>query len=193
MRVTTAFNKMLGIVGATVVSVSFSPVGMIVGLRRRRSRRGLWPFAGGQVTVMVRVCQPVAPSGAGGAVSVGLGVAVAVGGADADRVVAGRGVPRELPLHPGVVACAVRPSSASCHSAVVDLHLDLVDAHGRAPRRRRRSAAARRSVWRPTRHVDARLRLDRSLLRPAAGHPVAVEVLPRGQLDLASSHFVADT
>ena len=38
MRVTTAFNKMLGIVGATVVSASCSPVGMIVGLRRRRCR-----------------------------------------------------------------------------------------------------------------------------------------------------------
>lgn len=38
MRVTTAFNKLLAIVGATVVSVTFAPEGVIVGLRRRRRR-----------------------------------------------------------------------------------------------------------------------------------------------------------
>lgn len=38
MRVSTAFNKMLGIVGAVVASVTFTPTGIVVGLRRRRSR-----------------------------------------------------------------------------------------------------------------------------------------------------------
>ena len=38
MRVSTAFNKMLGIVGATVASVTFTPTGVVVGLRRRRSK-----------------------------------------------------------------------------------------------------------------------------------------------------------
>lgn len=38
MRVTTAFNKMLSIPGATVASVEFGPDGVVVGLRRRASR-----------------------------------------------------------------------------------------------------------------------------------------------------------
>lgn len=38
MRVTTAFNKLLVVPGASVVSVTFSPEGVIVGLRRRRRR-----------------------------------------------------------------------------------------------------------------------------------------------------------
>jgi transposase len=38
VRVSTAFNKMLGIVGATVASVTFTPTGVVVGLRRRRSK-----------------------------------------------------------------------------------------------------------------------------------------------------------
>src|ERR1017187_1108798 len=38
MRVTTAFNKMLGLVGASVASVTFAPEGIVVGLRRRRAR-----------------------------------------------------------------------------------------------------------------------------------------------------------
>ena len=38
MRVSTAFNKMLGIVGATVASVTFTPAGIVVGLRRRRTK-----------------------------------------------------------------------------------------------------------------------------------------------------------
>ncbi len=38
MRVSTAFNKMLGIVGAVVASVTFTPTGIVVGLRRRRAR-----------------------------------------------------------------------------------------------------------------------------------------------------------
>ena len=38
MRVTTAFNRMLAIVGATVASVVFAPEGVVVGLRRRRSK-----------------------------------------------------------------------------------------------------------------------------------------------------------
>src|SRR5438552_8931786 len=38
VRVSTAFNKMLGIVGATVASVTFTPTGIVVGLRRRRSK-----------------------------------------------------------------------------------------------------------------------------------------------------------
>lgn len=36
MRVTTAFNKMLSIPGATVASVEFTPEGVLVGLRRRQ-------------------------------------------------------------------------------------------------------------------------------------------------------------
>jgi len=38
VRVTTAFNKLLAVPGASVVSVTFSPEGVIVGLRRRRRR-----------------------------------------------------------------------------------------------------------------------------------------------------------
>ena len=35
MRVTTAFNEMLAIPGATVADVTFTPEGVVVGLRRR--------------------------------------------------------------------------------------------------------------------------------------------------------------
>ena len=38
MRVTTAFNRMLAIEGATVSSVTFAPEGIVVGLRRRARR-----------------------------------------------------------------------------------------------------------------------------------------------------------
>ena len=38
MRATTAFNKMLAIPGATVAEVSFTPAGIVVGLRRRFKR-----------------------------------------------------------------------------------------------------------------------------------------------------------
>jgi transposase len=38
VRVTTAFNKILSIPSATVASVEFTPEGVVVGLRRRRSR-----------------------------------------------------------------------------------------------------------------------------------------------------------
>jgi transposase len=38
VRVSTAFNKILGIVGATVASVIFTPEGTVVGLRRRRTK-----------------------------------------------------------------------------------------------------------------------------------------------------------
>ena len=38
VRVTTAFNKMLSIPGATVASVEFTSEGVVVGLRRRKSR-----------------------------------------------------------------------------------------------------------------------------------------------------------
>ena len=38
MRVTTAFNKILGLVGASVASVAFTPEGIVVGLRRRRAK-----------------------------------------------------------------------------------------------------------------------------------------------------------
>lgn len=42
MRVSTAFNRMLGIPGASVTSVEFTPEGVVVGLRRR-SRRLVCP------------------------------------------------------------------------------------------------------------------------------------------------------
>ena len=38
MRVTTAFNKILALVGAVVVSVTFTPDGIVAGVRRRRRR-----------------------------------------------------------------------------------------------------------------------------------------------------------
>lgn len=38
MRVTTAFNKMLGLTGASVAAVTFTPDGLVVGLRRRPGR-----------------------------------------------------------------------------------------------------------------------------------------------------------
>jgi transposase len=38
VRVSTAFNRLLDIVGATVRSVAFTPDGIVVGLRRRRSK-----------------------------------------------------------------------------------------------------------------------------------------------------------
>jgi len=38
VRVCTAFNKMLGVVGAGVASVGFAPEGIVIGLRRRRRK-----------------------------------------------------------------------------------------------------------------------------------------------------------
>ncbi len=38
MRITTAFNKMLAVVGASVATVSFTPEGIVVGLRRHRRK-----------------------------------------------------------------------------------------------------------------------------------------------------------
>jgi transposase len=38
VRVSTAFNKLLGIVGATVASVTFTPTGTVVGVQRRRAK-----------------------------------------------------------------------------------------------------------------------------------------------------------
>lgn len=38
MRATTAFNKMCEIPGATVAMVSFTPEGIVIGLRRRFRR-----------------------------------------------------------------------------------------------------------------------------------------------------------
>jgi transposase len=38
VRATTAFNKMLAIVGASVAAVTFTPVGIVVTLRRRRAK-----------------------------------------------------------------------------------------------------------------------------------------------------------
>lgn len=38
MRVTTAFNKLLAIPGAVVASVTFTPAGVVVGVRHRRRR-----------------------------------------------------------------------------------------------------------------------------------------------------------
>jgi transposase len=38
VRATTAFNRMLRIVGATVAGVTFTPDGIVVGLRRRRRK-----------------------------------------------------------------------------------------------------------------------------------------------------------
>ena len=38
MRVSTAFNKMLGIEGASVAGVTFAPEGVVVSLRRRRCK-----------------------------------------------------------------------------------------------------------------------------------------------------------
>jgi transposase len=38
VRVTTAFNRILALVGATVASVTFAPEGIVVGLRRRRRK-----------------------------------------------------------------------------------------------------------------------------------------------------------
>jgi len=38
VRVSTAFNKILGLTGAAVASVSFTPAGIVVGLHRRRAK-----------------------------------------------------------------------------------------------------------------------------------------------------------
>src|ERR1700683_1807267 len=38
MRVTTAFNKMLGLAGASVATVTFAPEGIVLGLRRQRAK-----------------------------------------------------------------------------------------------------------------------------------------------------------
>ena len=45
MRATTAFNRMLAIAGATVARVSFTPQGIVIGLRRR-SRKLRCPACG---------------------------------------------------------------------------------------------------------------------------------------------------
>ncbi|SFF78726.1 hypothetical protein SAMN05421678_102150, partial [Actinopolymorpha cephalotaxi] len=39
MRVTTVFNRILGLSGASVCSVDFTTDGLVLGLRRRRGRR----------------------------------------------------------------------------------------------------------------------------------------------------------
>ena len=70
------------------------------------------------------VCQPVAPSGAGGRCS---SVWVSPSASVARTriaVLARRGVPVELPLDPRVAARRRRRASASRHGAVVDLDLD---------------------------------------------------------------------
>ena len=129
------------------------------------------------------VCQPVAPSGAGLLISevwVGVG---AISGSHPYSVLARSGVPGHHPLSPGVDGGL--PTELRFHPIlVVHLHLHLLDGPAGRPGHpgNRRGAGVDGGV--PAGHVDAGLGLDRPLLGPAAGDPVAVESLPGGELDV---------
>ena len=127
------------------------------------------------------VCQPRAPSGAGGERLLRLDDAGAVGGPDLDRVPAGRRRPVGDPLDPRRVRDRRRQPGLAPDA--VDRDLDPRDAAVRRPGdardRDRRPAAT------PPRGVSIRdwVRIGASLAQPS-GHPVAVERLERRQLEL---------
>lgn len=58
VRLTTAFNRILRLSGATVQSAAFTEQGLVIALRRRRRR--LWGIDGGPLRL---VAPPVAASG----------------------------------------------------------------------------------------------------------------------------------
>ena len=64
MRVTTAFNRLLQLPGASVATVSFERDGVVVGLRRRA--RGGWSVRAAAVSVV----PAMTGAGAAGAISI---------------------------------------------------------------------------------------------------------------------------
>lgn len=62
MRVTTAFNRILALPGASVATVSFTDQGLVLGLRRRRRRRLVCPPAAGPLPLR-QLPAPVAAPG----------------------------------------------------------------------------------------------------------------------------------
>ena len=134
-----------------------------------------------QPTLTEIVCQPRAPSGAGGERLLRLDRAGPVGRADHDLVAPG--VAAQSVTHWTQVASEIgadsRASRQTPSMATSTLRDAAVrgpgDAGDRAPGPRR-DAAARR--------VDPRLGQDRAVLGPAEGDPVAVERLERRQLQL---------
>ena len=95
----------------------------------------------------------------------------------------GRRLPGDRPLHPREARQRAR-QLGRLPRALVDPDLDAVDLPGRRPRHPGDGDAPggdRRAV---AGHVDARLGLDRALLRPPPRDPVAVEAVERRQLDL---------
>ncbi len=125
----------------------------------------------GQVTVTTTECQPVAPSGNGESPGCGLRGPGPVGGADAQRVRAGEGVPLGDPLPPGVDA-GDRGHSGGAPGPVVDLPFDGVDAAVLGPRRPGDGDRPGLDAGERLGHVDAGERLHRRPLRVAALRPV---------------------
>ena len=155
-----------------------------VGQCSRSMRSSLAGGGRGQRTWQARCGQPVAPSGAGGATSSVCSWPVAVGRPGDDRVVAGRGVPRVAATAPTCrrsprararTRCQSPSSTCTSTLAMPRFGAQATPAIGCGP-------AARSAFDFGTSMRDCGL--DRCLPRPAAGRPVAVDVVPGGQLDL---------
>ena len=126
--------------------------------------------AGGcQPTLMLTVCRPVEPFGAGGACGLDLRVALGVERADLQDVVAARRVPGPVPLPPGVDR-RVRGQRRLLPRAPIDADLDLRHPDVLVPRHPGDGDLTSRRL-RP-RYVDPRRQLDRPELGPAARRPV---------------------
>ena len=94
----------------------------------------------------------------------------------------GRCVPGVHPLDPGRVGDRRRQRAVV--PLPIDRDLDLADAAIRRPRDAGDGDPTGGHRLAETRHVDPRLGEDRSLLRPAEGHPVAVDRFQCRQLEL---------
>ncbi|GBD85869.1 hypothetical protein BMS3Abin02_02290 [bacterium BMS3Abin02] len=112
-----------------------------------------------------------------------LNYTVTVGRPHGDRVVAGRCIPVQNPLTPGLGADIVA-ESGHLPRPVIDLHLNLAHPLRRRPSDTRDGSTSLDDDPPWSRHIDSRLGLDWSLLRPAPRNPIRVERFPSRQLDL---------
>ena len=122
---------------------------------------------------MTTECQPVAPSGKGSRRTSVLDDSVAIGRPDLESMAAGRGLPVERPLAPGVDGVD-GGEAGRLPRAVVDADLDRVDAAVLGPGDAADDRPAGRDRRQRLGRVDARHRLDRRFRRPAALDPVRV-------------------